>query len=115
MPLAFDTTDELEAARAQRVERRQDIVGHVLPEVAGDVVGVKLASAPPRRVRERDAGVLEDQIEEQPATAGVGRARRSTLCRRAAARHGARQRSALRRDGDALRRERVADTRHQFG
>ena len=50
VPFAFDTTVSLQAPRAQRVERRQDVVGHELPQVVRDVVGVQLGE---RRRRSR--------------------------------------------------------------
>ena len=63
----------------------------------------------------RDAGVREDQIEEQPAAARVGRRRRSP-CRSSSSRR-ARGSAAFSASGDTWTPcfASASDTRHQFG
>ena len=64
VPLAFDTTTIRRPRARSASSAGRTAVGHVLPEVAGRVIGVQLGQRRGRAVRARDAGVREDQVEE---------------------------------------------------
>ena len=64
-----------EAALLERGQRRPDFVGHQLPQIVGLMVGVELGEGRRGLRRSRNAGLLENQIEEQPAAARIRRRR----------------------------------------
>ena len=65
--------DEPQAAAAERFQRRQHLVRHVLPEIPGGVIRVQVGQRRGGSVGTADAGIRQDQVEEQPPPARVRR------------------------------------------
>jgi hypothetical protein len=70
-PVRVRHHDQPEPARPERLERRRDVGLHVLLEVVFVVVGTQIGERRVGGVRERKAGLLEHQVEVQPAALPV--------------------------------------------
>jgi len=74
-PIGVRHHDELQAAALQRREGRNDIWLHVFPEIVRAVILAQLGECGVRAVILRHAGVLQHEVEIQPAPrAIIGRA-----------------------------------------
>jgi hypothetical protein len=98
-----------EVSIAQGRQRRPDVVGNQLPQVVGLVIGVQLRQRVGGRSRSLNAGMLEDEVEEQPASPRIGRGADCLAIVELFASDGFRTCERGRRDGDAAARERFAD------
>jgi hypothetical protein len=63
--------DEPQAPCAHRLESRDHVVRHVLPQVARGVIRVQVCERRRRAIRPLDARMREDEVEEQPPAARV--------------------------------------------
>ena len=108
-PVRVRDDDELQAARAQALEAGDDLRGHVLPQVVIAVIGAELDDGRVDGGGAREAGLLEQQVEVEPAALGVARHLRRLGRVEGALREEVRLRERIGGHGHAVTLQRLAD------